>query len=531
MTRQLDLLLINPGGRQKVYQGLQDADITAIETPVWCGLIAGFVRKHGFTAEILDANANEEVFTCHPRLIAIVCYGQQPSASTQTMTAANDLAHRLKNVFADLKIIMVGGHVAALPERTLEESGADYVTTGDGCHTILDLLQREKQEDVRGLGFYGEMNLGSYHGVPEGTAKVYFETHSAPNAEPAEMEMAWDLFDPSKYRCHNWQTLGTGWGRSPYAALYTSLGCPYKCSFCCIQAPFKEGDRATASKRISIEHHSGSSLVETANSYRLWPPDRIGQQIAALHYDSGVKVFKVADEMFVLNRRHVAGVCDAIQARITNAGDTLNIWAYARVDTANDVQLLAKMRSAGFRWLCLGIESASESVRGGVDKGYAQEKIAKCVERIKAAGIHVLANYIFGLPEDTLESMQQTLDMAVELNTPWANFYSGMAYPGSQLYGDVQAGRIECAWKPAESWSAYSQHSRDCQPMGTRHLSPAQVLEFRDKAFQTYFTSARYLGMLVREFGTKAVKEVQAMTAHKLERNLLEEQRCISVGI
>ena len=516
MTKQLDLLLVNPGGRHAVYQGLQDADITAIETPVWCGLIAGFVRKHGFTVGIYDQNAVNDVWAVEPRLIAVVCYGQQPSASTQTMPAAYACVRKIKELYPQQKVIMVGGHVAALPERTLEESGAGHVATGEGCHTILDLLQGKKLEDCRGIGYHGYAKFETTE-VP-----CYFETHPAPNVDVAEMEMAWDLFDPSKYRCHNWQVLGMGWPRSPYAALYTSLGCPWKCAFCCIQAPFREGDRLVPIQRRKLLDIKGEGPDAVANSYRLWPPDKIGQRVAHLHHDRGVKVFKVADEMFVLNKRHVAGVCDAITACITNPADALNIWAYARVDTANDEALLAKMRSAGFRWLCLGIESASESVRDGVDKGYAQEKIVKCVERIKAAGIHVLANYIFGLPDDTLESMQQTLAMAMELNTPWSNFYSCMAYPGAKLWDE----HSECHNLP---WSAFSQHSRDCTPLATKTLTSAQVLEFRDQAFQTYFTSARYLGMLVREFGTKAVKEVQAMTAHKLERILLCEQQPVSV--
>ncbi len=517
MTKQLDLLLVNPGGRKQVYQGLQDADLTAVETPVWCGLIAEHVRKQGFTVELLDANA-EEFDACsvaaravmrQPKLVAVVCYGQQPSASTQTMPAAIALGKTLKG--DGHKVIMVGGHVAALPDRTLEESGADYVATGEGCHTIVDLLRGKKLEDCRGLGYHATFDGMTQNGQ---TVKVYLETHAAPNLTTDELpDYPWDLTDPKKYRAHNWQVLGLDWDRSPYAALYTSLGCPYKCHFCCIQAPFKEGDRLNLKVL-------GKESEQVPNSYRIWDPDRIGQQVADLHHRHGVKIFKVADEMFVLNRRHVEGVCDAIGKRITNPQDDINIWAYARVDTANDEKLLEKMRSAGFRWLCLGIESASESVREGIDKGYAQEKIAKCVERIKRAGIHVLANYIVGLPGDTLESMQQTLDLAVELNTPWMNVYASMPYPGSPMWHDHPEHH-------ALPWEAFSQHSYETHPTKTATLTSAQVLEFRDKFFVHYFTGARYLGMLKRDFGNRAVRQVQEMTGHKLRRKLLEESHAV----
>ena len=71
----------------------------------------------------------------------------------------------------------------------------------------------------------------------------------------------------------------------------------------------------------------------------------------------GVRNIKFADEMFVLNQRHVLGICDLIIER----GYDLNIWAYARVDTVKD-GMLDKLKRAGFNWLALGIEAANDGV-------------------------------------------------------------------------------------------------------------------------------------------------------------------------
>src|SRR6185295_13563078 len=96
MKPALDLVLINSGSRRQIYQSL-GATLTAVENPVWVGLLATFVRRRGFTVQIVDAGAEEltpeqtsqRVVAMAPRLAAVVVYGHQPSASTQSMTGAS----------------------------------------------------------------------------------------------------------------------------------------------------------------------------------------------------------------------------------------------------------------------------------------------------------------------------------------------------------------------------------------------------------------------------------------------------------
>ena len=80
------------------------------------------------------------------------------------------------------------------------------------------------------------------------------------------------------------------------------------------------------------------------------------------------------------------------------------------------------MRRAGFRWIGVGVESASEQVREGVDKGFSQDALMQAIRNAEDAGIEVGANYIFGLPGETPETMRQTYDLSVQLNTTYANY-------------------------------------------------------------------------------------------------------------
>lgn len=495
---------MNPGGRVKIYQSLAK-ELAAVEPPVWAGLIATFIRRRGFSVQILDANAEnlgpeeaaEKIVEAKPILTAVVVYGHQPSATTQTMPAAGALCSALKERAPHLKCLLVGGHAASLPERTLEEEPADFVCGGEGPYTVLELLQVLKA---------GRLNdLEKVHGLWYRNGKAAAFNPPAPLVKDLDHEMpelAWDLLPMEKYRAHNWHCFG-GLKREPYASLYTTLGCPYHCTFCCIQAPFKSGEKMLGYK-------------EEINSYRFWRPEAVVRQIDQLVNRYGVRNMKFEDEMFVLNERHVLGICDSLIER----GYDLNIWAYARIDTAKD-RLLDKMNRAGIRWLGFGIESASEHVRDIAAKSFGPNDIKKTLEKVRAAGINYGLNFIFGLPEDTFESMQETLEMAIDLDPDWANFYCAMAYPGSKLYSTA----LEKGLPLPESWIGYSQHAYETLPLPTEYVAAGEVLRFRDEAFHRFFTHPRYLSHIEKKFGRDTLLHVQQMTAHRLKRKYVTPTR------
>lgn len=497
MKKGLDLVLVHPGNRMTIYQSL-GSELSAIEPPVWAGMTATFIRNHGFSVAILDTEveditpqvAAERIKEMSPRLVAIVVYGHQPSASTQNMAAASAICTAVKQLTPDMKVLLFGGHVASLPERTLREERADFICSGEGPSTVLELLETLKSAHpdysrVRGLWYWDGQ-------TPRATP-------AASLVQDLDREMpriAWDLLPMKKYRAHNWHVFGD-LQRQPYGSLYTTLGCPYHCSFCCIQAPFKSGEKELGFK-------------ETFNSYRRWGSQAVVAQIDELVTTYGVRNIKFADEMFVLDNRHIVGICDQIIAR----GYHLNIWAYARIDTVRDPVVLAKMKQAGIHWLAIGIESASDYVRDGVDKSFGKADIRHNFNRVREAGISIIANFIFGLPDDTGETMQETLDMAIDLCPDFANFYSAMAYPGSPLY-DIALAE---GWRLPATWEGYSQHSVETLPLPTKHVSASEVLRFRDHAFQVFFTHPMYLAYVAKRFGPQTVQHIQEMAAHRLER-------------
>jgi len=491
----LDIVFVNPGEPAQIYQGLSN-EFSAIEPPAFAGLFATYARNKGAGVAIVDAPgeglsvdkvADRVVNTLKPTLVALVVYGFQPSASTQNMTAARMTAKAIKALAPDLPIIVTGTHPAALPERTVREEPVDFVCDLEGPITILKTWQALKA---------GETDFSKVPSLwwrdAEGQVRKPARPEGLVDDLDGEMPgIAWDLLPMGNYRSHNWHAFDHIHHRTPYAAIHTTLGCPYKCNFCCINAPFGKP------------------------SYRMWSPDSVVKEIEHLVTTYGVKNIKIVDEMFVLNKRHVMGVTDKLIER----GFDINIWAYARVDTVQD-GFLDNLKRAGVNWLALGIESASAEVRDGASKKFKASDIEREVRKIQNAGIHVLGNYIFGLPDDNHERMEETLDMALQLNTEFANFYSAMAYPGSQLYGLA----VQNDWPLPTEWHHFSQHAYETLPLPTNHLDAASILEFRDRAWTRYFTSQSYLDLVKRKFGPDVLDHVNRMTQMTLKRKLVEEK-------
>jgi radical SAM superfamily enzyme YgiQ (UPF0313 family) len=488
MTK-VDCLILNPSALSQIYQSLS-SDLAAVEPPIWASLIANHLRMKGKSISLVDCEGEgltvqdtvRRVADIEPKLTVIVVYGQQPSASTQNMFAASLLCTALKETYPERKILMLGGHVSALPERTLNEEKCDFVCKGEGPDTIMGLLSIKLDDETE----YKKVPALWWreNGMPvSGAPGQLIPQEKLPIEMPG---MAFDLLPMKNYRAHNWHAFDHINARQPYASVYTSLGCPYKCTFCCINAPF-----------------GGSS-------FRYWSPEFMITQFDTLANKYNVKNIKIADEMFVLNKNHFLKLSQLLVER--NYG--FNIWAYARVDTVKP-EYLETLKKAGVNWLALGIESGSKFVRDGVRKGrFDGHDIAGIVKQIKDAGIHVIGNYIFGLPDDDFKTMNETLDLAIDLNCEMSNFYSAMAYPGSQLYNIA----LEKKWELPDSWLGFSQHAFESLPLRTEHITAGEVLGFRDYAFNKFFEGKKFQDLVLQKFGKDTHQHINDMLKHSLKR-------------
>ena len=400
--------IINPNARTP-------APFAAIEPPLYAQLIAGYLESKGERCIIIDAEAEDESIERTIKFVDELC-------------------------FCDEIIIVVMGNNPSVSSTPKMVAAEEY------------------------LKHWPHAKLAGLHPVAV----------NHPNAMARPFEGCPKLggwLNPAFYRAHNWHCLDDLTRRSPYAVLYTSLNCPFACSYCNIHALY--GDR-------KLRYRPLEDIKADLHKFVYWK----------------IRNLKMWDELFCMDESRVLEICDYIIAQ----GFNFNIWAYARVDTVTQ-KMLSRMKRAGINWLAYGFESARDGVRQQSGKKFEDSRAKKAIDMTRDAGINIIANFMFGLPGETEDSMMASLDMAIRENFEYVNFSVALPYPGSPWYDSLPV-------KPTD-WSSLSQFSPNIC------ADPAAV-KFRDEAFQTYFNRPEYLSMIRAKFGEKAETHIKEMVAWKI---------------
>lgn len=382
----LDILLINPN-----YSKNTDTEEGVI-APLGICYISAYLKKNNIKAEVLDANAlklkNEEILSMvrqkEPLIIGI-------TATTPSIIKAYELANEIKKN-DKIKIVVGGPHVTNLSERTLNENAnIDIVVRGEGEITTFNLINILKEKG----------NLSGIKGITyrEGNKIVFNETReyikdldSLP--EPDRSDLPINKYSPSI----KWLK------RMPFATMMTSRGCPNDCVFCASKTVF---GRAT----------------------RFRSPENVLAEIKNLISQFGIKEIMFYDDTFTLDKNRIDELCDLL---IKNMID-ITWGCLSRVDRI-DENLLIKMKKAGCHLICYGIESGSERMLNIIRKNINLKQVEKAIELTKKVGIDCSASFVFGVPGETKETMQQTINFAVKINPLFAQFYRVVPLPGTELF-------------------------------------------------------------------------------------------------
>ncbi|MEP6917726.1 MAG: radical SAM protein, partial [Acidobacteriota bacterium] len=265
-----------------------------------------------------------------------------------------------------------------------------------------------------------------------------------------------------------------------------SRGCPYTCDFCV--APIHQGHK--------FRERSAKAIVdEIERSYR----------------DLGVEFFYLWGDTVTLNVKSFTAFCDELIARQL----PIQWFGNARADNLTDPAFVRRLKQAGCWMLALGVESESDEVRKNMVKRLEREKIQTAFSNMREAGIRSFAFFIFGYPGETPETMDHTVQYAIELDPDFANFYPAVPYPGTALYEKC----VRDALLPVEAGQDWSKMEYSYYLLRGNGLNEQVVMKAINRAKRKFFLRPGYMARHVGDVARIAVTK-QSIVWQVLTRTL-----------
>jgi len=345
--------------------------------------IGAYIRLHGHEAALLRVPPEQKV---HDLIRSIE--KEAPDILGFSLTTRQWLraAHVAGEIRKKLNIPTIAGglHPTFAPESVLQTEGFDYVCLGDGEEAVCELLGcLEKGEQIRG---------GKIANIwPKGASRPKIR----PPLEPLDKIpfLARDLFDE----------------RYGVAHLITQRGCPFPCTFCAagaIRDLYKNGGY--------LRRRTAADVV---------------RELCHIKQESSLNYVVFLDDTFTVNKAWVGEFCRVYSKEIS-AGFSIN----ARVETV-DRDMMERLAEAGCRHIIYGVESGSRLIRRDImNRPIENRRIIDAFNWTKQAGIMVTANYMIGLPGETVDDIEQTLALNEELQPDDFGYFVFYPYPGTRLF-------------------------------------------------------------------------------------------------
>ena len=426
----------------------------ALYYPLWLIYSAAYAEKKGHAITLIDSPARaldvertlaEVAKTAAKERILFVL-----DTSTPSIYADVEFGERLKELYPDSFVILVGTHPSALPEETLGIS--DRI---DGvARKEFDLIIEELASTLAQSG-----DLKKVRGLTWRNGREIIANEDMPYMEDLD-ELPYAAEFIKRHMCEKDYFFAAA--TYPSIQIFTGRGCPFQCNFCV----YPQVMHGHVFRKRSAENVVGEF------------------QYIADHFPDVHEVV-IEDDTFTADKTRVLDICRLLVERKLNK--RLRWLCNARVNL--DYETMRAMHKAGCRLIIPGIETGSQTILNNIQKGTKVEQFLPYVRNARKAGLLVHACFMVGNMGETKETMQETLDLALKLNTDTAQFFPLIPYPGTRAY----------AW--AEKNHYVVKHYADyCKPDGTHNtvlnlpeLSAEEMVNFCDAARRKYYLRPRYI--------------------------------------
>ncbi|MFQ5672662.1 MAG: B12-binding domain-containing radical SAM protein [Nitrospinales bacterium] len=401
------------------------------------------------------------------------------TAMTFTLIDVILTAEVIKRTQPQCKIVLGGPHVHIYPEETIKLKNVDFLVQGEGEKAILEFLEalegRRPFAEVSGL-VYEEDGKICNNGI-------------APKIEDLDQVPYPDRrFLPVN---HYGSLLARG---NHITTMFTSRGCPYKCTFC---------DRPMSPTISGFRWRSAKNVVDEM------------QDIVNL----GISEILIYDDTFSVRKDRVYEMCDEIMAR----GLKMTWDVRAHVNTLDD-KLLRTMKKAGCDRIHYGVESGNDRMLKIIKKNTTVRRVKETIRQTRQAGMEALAYFIIGQQTETLSDIQDTIALARELKADYCHFTIFCPYPATEIYETgLERGVIK-----EDVWRKFSENPRPGfeLPVWEENFSREELYELIVKCYKSFYSRPSYVMnrmLRVKSFGelkrkAKAGLAVWNMSAREVSK-------------
>lgn len=426
---------------EKIYEKTSIKGVAPSTPPLGLACIGGSLLENGHDVRLFDFNLYghdefiEIINDFAPDFVGITFV-------TPLIREAQKISELVKSINDQTIIIGGGPHCSSFPESSIEEASLDIGVIGEGDFIINEIVVGKPLSEIKGIVYKkGDEILVN----DRGEFIKDLNTLSFP---------AYSLYEKEKYNVP--PAIAR---KNPVAWVETSRGCVFECTYC-----------------------NKSCFGKT---FRVKSPERVVEEFIKIK-KIGFKEIHLTDDGFTTNIKRAKKICDLLIESKVNIG-----WSTItgiRVDRV-DFELLDKMRQAGCYRVYFGIESGNQEILNNIKKGITLEQVRKAVEFAKKAKLEIAGYFMVGLPGDTEETMQDTINFAKSLDLNLAKASITIPLPATGIFNELDAkGLIK-----THDWEKFKFYSTPSTIYDHQNLSWSTIEKYYSKFYREIYLNPKFI--------------------------------------
>ncbi|MBS3171147.1 radical SAM protein [Candidatus Woesearchaeota archaeon] len=439
------VLLINPS-MMSVYEKSVLKNSFPHYPPLNLLTVAGALKQNSIPVSLLDLDLinnreltevlQEKLREVNPELVGV-------TFTTTLYSQCVKIAEIIKNYKKDIIVVAGGSHASSKPEDLITKTPYDMAVVGEGEFTLAEVMTKPKEQwnTIKGLVYKGDKG-------------EIIKTEKRPFIKNLD-EIPFPMYEI--INIYNYNIPPSFRRKTPTACMETSRGCLWGCTYC------------------------NKSVF--GRNFRVKSPERTVKEIEQL-VSLGYKEIHIVDDMFTTNKERVKEICRLLIEKNINI-----IWACPNGIRADriDRELISLMKKAGCYRVSIGAESGNQDVLNAIEKNQTPQQVEVAFKICRELGMVTHGFFMFGLPEDTEETMQQTIEFAKRCEPDIAKFGIMIPLPSTPIYEK---------WKEkqaiTENWDDYGFHKE--KPVYTHPtLSHETIKKYYKKSYREFYLRPSFI--------------------------------------